>query len=328
MTAPTPAQQTVATNQALAAEALGVTAAVAGYIASMSALRSRLVSTLEGRFRSLRSWRDADADRYLRSVLPLIEGAKTASSQLTAGYLSRYLSALAGSHEPVSVNPHQFAGDALRGVDPADMYHRPFEQLWYQLSQGKTLEEATDAGVDRLQSLATTDVQLASTHTAQQALSHHKQVVGYRRILTGPYNCGLCIIASTQRYHKMDLLPIHPGCDCVVGVILGTEDPGQRINTSILTEGALTSGTTGTGINLYNEDHTIDAGNLLPAVHQSVKDTFGKFDVSGTHIDYRKLVVVHNHSEIGPVLTVKGDKFSKAQKKSGNLAAKPRKRGR
>lgn len=326
MTSPTPAQQTVANNQAMAAEALGVTAAVAGYISAMAALRSRLVSTLEGRFRTLQSWRDADADRYLRSVLPLIEGAKTAASQLTVGYLSRYLSALAESHQPVSVNPHQFAGDALRGVDPQEMYQRPFEQLWYQLSQGKPLADAVDAGAARLQSLATTDVQLAATHTAQQALSHQKEVVGYRRILTGPNNCGLCIIASTQRYHKMDLLPIHPGCDCVVGVILGTEDPGQRINSAILTEGALSSGTTGTGINLYNEDHVLDAGNLLPAVHQSVKDAFGRFDVSGTSIDYRKLIVVHENSEIGPVLTVKGDHFSKARKESGNIAAKPRKR--
>lgn len=329
MTTPqTPAQQVVANNQAQVAEKLSVTAAVAAYIAAMAKLRATMVATLEGRFRSLGSWRDADAARFQQSVLPLIEGAKITASQLTSGYLQRYMTALAGSHQPITVNPNQWAGDALRGVDPADLYQRPFEQLWYQLSQGAPLQDAVDAGINRLQSLATTDIQLAATHTAQQVTTKHTGVVGYRRILTGPYNCGMCIIASTQRYHKADLLPIHPGCDCVVGVILGDQDPGRVINSHILTEGALSSGPNQFGVDIYNEEHTLDAGDLLPAVHQSVKDTLGKFAPDGTSIDYRKLILVRNNTEIGPVLTVKGEKFTKAQRDTGNLAAKPRQRQR
>jgi hypothetical protein len=297
----------------------------------MASLRQRLLQTLAGRWQSLGSWRDADADRFLRSVLPLIEGAQRTASSATAGYLSRSLSDLVGHHTPLSVNADEVTGKALRGVDPSDVYMRPFQQVWYQLSKGKTLEQAVDLGAQRLASLASTDVQLATTHTARSALSkqdHTGEIVGYRRILTGPYNCGMCIIASTQRYHKANLLPIHPACDCVVGVIVGKKDPGRTINSSILTQGALTNHQNKHGVDIYNSEDAIDVGNLLPAVHQAVRDTFGTHADNGTSIDYRKLIVVHEHGELGPVLSIKGDRFSKKQKASGDLSAKPRDRSR
>lgn len=61
-----------------------------------------------------------------------------------------------------------------------------------------------------------------------------KRIVGYRRVLTGFRSCRFCAVASTQRYHKKDLLPLHYACDCVVAAIWGTEDPGWIINRELL----------------------------------------------------------------------------------------------
>ena len=148
------------------------------------------------------------------------------------------------------------------------------------------------AGQERLDSLAATDLQLAKTHTAQQALSRDARVVGYRRVLEGTYSCGLCIVASTQRYRKAELMPVHPGCDCDVVPIYGDRDPGRLINAGALAD-----------------------------VHAAVKDRFGVdseaaraipriYDGKGDPTLYRDVIVTHNHGEIGPVLGVRGQDFT------------------
>jgi hypothetical protein len=82
-------------------------------------------------------------------------------------------------------------------------------------------------------------------------------------------------VASTQRYHKGDLLPIHPGCDCGEMPLYGTDDPGQIINQQ-----------------------------RLDATHEAVEARFGEFDRSAREIDYRNIMVA-DHGEMGPVLTWK-----------------------
>jgi hypothetical protein len=111
--------------------------------------------------------------------------------------------------------------------------------------------------------------------------------VGYRRVLEGAYSCGLCILASTQRYHKQDLMPVHPGCDCSVAPIIGTQDPGRTINDQMVLD-----------------------------VHAAIQDRFGTSEPGGRGIrtaddlvDYRDLLITHEHGEIGPVLARRGDHF-------------------
>lgn len=45
----------------------------------------------------------------------------------------------------------------------------------------------------------------------------------YARVLSGVENCALCRVASTQLYHSNALMPIHPGCDCGVELVPGSE---------------------------------------------------------------------------------------------------------
>lgn len=116
------------------------------------------------------------------------------------------------------------------------------------------LVELTDAEVDeiieryaehkaeeRVERMVSQDIQGTSRNAHQLAMRHTdpKQVKGFRRIVhpelsESGRSCGLCIVASTMRYTRRDLLPIHSGCNCETAEIYevnGEEfDPGHRIN--------------------------------------------------------------------------------------------------
>jgi hypothetical protein len=73
-------------------------------------------------------------------------------------------------------------------------------------------------------------VQLAARDTANRVISTTPRVVGYRRVLGSGVNCGLCIVASTQRYGRDDLMPIHPNCGCTVEPIIGQTAPPKVLD--------------------------------------------------------------------------------------------------
>ena len=110
---------------------------------------------------------------------------------------------------------------ALRGVDPTESYARPFQAVWWRLSNGLAYKAAVVVGRERLIAIAKTDLQLSRTHSARHSLSKAK-VRGYRRVLNGD-TCELCVQASKRIYSTGDLMPIHPGCNCSVEPILGAD---------------------------------------------------------------------------------------------------------
>ena len=116
----------------------------------------------------------------------------------------------------------------------------------------------------------------------------------YRRVLTGRENCALCVVASTQRYYRGDLLPIHPGCDCGVQPL----PPGLAVNQVI------------------DED-------LLEQVHQITADRLGVSDRGGRTPDYRKLLTVSEHGEYGPTLSWAQPKAKPKTKAGGAEPPKP-----
>lgn len=233
-------------------------------------------------FKNLGSWRDEDALRYIQIIERGLTGLKRQASSLALGY---YREIARNNDEPfnaVNITGAQLTTAALRnGVDTQTVYRRPFVDLWTALTAGKTMTEAIDAGAFRARSLATTEIQLARRNAGLQARGANDRIVGYVRTLTGRENCALCYVASTQRYRKADLLPIHPGCDCGEQPIYGTEDPGQVINEQ-----------------------------LLEATHEAIEERFGFSERSGRgEIDYR-LIEVRDNGELGPVLTVRGQNFT------------------
>lgn len=229
----------------------------------------------------LGAWREADVRRFQAKTLPVLIGGQRQIAALTATYLEQLYKEIADETRRAELDFDKVTGRALRGVDPEDVYRRPFVDVWKALHDEEPLDVALERGANRLEIIAKTDLQLARTHTVREVADEQPQVEYTIRELQGEYNCALCLIASTQRYHKKDLAPIHPGCDCLVKTVKSDYDPGQVVD-----------------------------DDKLEAIHAAVQDALGRHDRGGRAVDYRKLIVSNDHGEIGPVLGFKGQRFT------------------
>ncbi len=155
-----------------------------------------------------------------------------------------------------------------------EVAERPAEQRRYQTSIGKTDEEALAAAIDRAGVIAETDLADASRSRSQQVYRATAEITGYRRVirpeLSKTGTCGLCAVASHQRYRLDELMPIHDRCKCQTMPITEDEDPGGAINRADLNR-------------LYEA-----AGSTLAQDLKRVRLTTGE------------------HGELGPLLTEHG----------------------
>ncbi|GGX26996.1 hypothetical protein [Streptomyces chryseus] len=229
----------------------------------------------------LGSWRGEDVARFQRTALPAMLAGQRQIASLTTSYLETLYREITDETQRAELDFDRVTGRALRDVDPADVYERPFKEVWAALGKGEPFDVALDRGGHRLQTLAKTDLQLARTHTVREVSGDQDGVEYTVRELQGEYDCALCMIASTQRYHKRNLQPIHPGCDCLVKTVASDYDPGQVID----------------------EDR-------LERIHELVEDALGKADRGGRAVDYRKIIIARDHGEIGPVLGYRGQRFT------------------
>lgn len=193
----------------------------AAYVAQVSAVRTGVEGFAQSRF-AAGEYRDADLERFVSRVVPVALAGRKQVSALTDAYLSRVLTTTL--RRPVRPRG-PIDTDGLRGVDPNEVYARPYVTVRTKLSAGLPFDAAVSAGASRLTDIVLADMQLAKTTTAQSVFSQTEGVTGYRRVLSGGKNCGLCATAATQRYHTDDLMPIHPGCNC--GVEPLAEPTGQ-----------------------------------------------------------------------------------------------------
>lgn len=247
------------------------------YDAISGRLRERLLAFVLDAFGSLGSYRDADAAEFVEHVLPVVLGAQQQMGALTDAYLATMVAdMMGGAAAPAGV----LLDEALRGTPPAEVYARPFASVWTALGEGRDMTDALDAGTNRLRSIADTDLQLARTHAARQAMRRSRAKF-YRRRLSGSKNCALCVIASSQRYRVDKLMPIHPGCHCKPEPLPGDRDPGQ----------------------------IIDEG-LLEEAHAAIARDLGTSDRGGRKPDYREVIITREHGEIGPMLAVRRHEFT------------------
>lgn len=223
-------------------------------------------------------FREDDASRFVTRALPLVTAGQRQTSALVDAYMT---SQVRLADKAAKINGIDFDSLTLRQADMADVYRRPFQQLWYDLSQGKPFVQARDQAANRLRTITETDLQLAE-RSAEQASMEKLQVTGYRRVIhpemsrTG--SCILCAIASDQRYNVETLRPIHPNCHCTVSPIIGDFDPGQELN-------------------------AVD----LDALYKAQKEEFST-NPDGSRVR----IAVRENGELGPVLVNAADNFSKA----------------
>ena len=245
-------------------------------------------------FLNLGSWREDDIEGFVNAVAPKVDFYKNKMVTDTFANYKIMANSAGKDFKMPALNKADFATDSLRnGVGANEVYQRPFKEMWYRLSKGDDFSTALESGAQRARNIARTEVQLSRRQAGLVARRANDNIVGYLRTLSGQENCGICYLASTQRYTRGDLLPIHPGCDCGEMPIYGDSDVGQVIDQE-----------------------------LLDATHESVEQRFGKFDVTGREIDYRK-ITIRDHGELGPYLTVQGTKFTKLTPTEVVTAIKP-----
>ena len=251
----------------------------------------------KNQFLKLGSWRDEDIERYAAAVIPEMDNAKRIMANYTSSYYGKIGGLDGNKLKKLSVPATNLVTENLRNGTTAEMvWERPFKEMWTSLKKGNTFTDALNAGAARANSIARTEMQLAKREAGLYVRNGNSNIVGYLRTLSGAENCGLCYVASTQRYNRGDLLPIHPGCDCGETPIFGNTDVGQVVDQE-----------------------------TLNATHEAVAERFGKFDAGGREIDYRK-ITIHDHGELGPYLGVKGQKFTKVSKaKLGRKLEAPKK---
>lgn len=257
----------------------------ASYQAAVEQVRSRLLAIVGARWAGLGSYRDADIDRLVRLVVPLVHAGQVQVANLTAAYF-RQVGATAGVDVSVVTGG--------RGVPAAEVYRRPAVTTYTALSEGKSVSAAVQLGGDRLASLVMTDLQIAKVRQAQRSLDS-AGVTAFRRVLTGRENCALCVIASTQRYHRGDLMPIHPGCDCGVDTLPKGWNPRVQVIDQDL-------------LDLTHDTVAMKLGRS----ELSARDLgLGKTDARGNHVsDYTDLIITREHGEYGPTLAWRDHHFT------------------
>lgn len=244
------------------------------YAAAVADVRSRLVAYAAALWAATSVADQASLALLVSRIVPAVASAQVRVAALTAAFLARQTGSAALPVATALVT-------AGRGVDASHVYARPVVAARTALKQGQPLGAAREVGARRLESLVTTDLQMAKVRQADMSLWAAERTY-YRRVPKGASTCALCLIASTQRYRVGTLLPIHPGCDCGVEAL----PPGADL------------------------DELFDTDRLLEAAHAKVSEFAGLEDRGGRAPDYRKLLITHDHGELGDVIAWRGQQFT------------------
>lgn len=243
------------------------------YDSQVHAIRQQITAFGQAYWDSLPHYRASAVEDMIQAITPRVTAGQLRIADLTRAYLAQCARELGWKVVLPPIDQDEIRG--ARGVDPRVVYRRPAVDVYTALAAGKPLPQAAAEGRLRLTQLIGGDMQLAKVHASRQSMrGYPEEGQFYRRVLTGRENCALCVVASTQRYYRGDLLPIHPGCDCDVQPL----PPGLAVNQVI------------------DED-------LLEQVHQITADRLGVSDRGGRTPDYRKLLTVSEHGEYGPTLS-------------------------
>jgi predicted nucleic acid-binding Zn-ribbon protein len=93
---------------------------------------------------------------------------------------------------------------------------------------------ASDKSIERLTKLVDEDLQMAKRDEAQKIAQSSNEIIGTRRV-THPERsesgvCGMCLVASTNWYTQLDMMPIHTFCKCETVPVTRAFDPGKTLS--------------------------------------------------------------------------------------------------
>lgn len=191
-------------------------------------VRRRVSARVEQNWRGLGSWNEADVDLFLARTLPVVDAGQRRTVSLTDAYLARVTGG-----RTVGLPAAELVGAGVRnGTPPAEVYRRPFVQLWSALGAGARFSDAMGAAGVRAAQSAATDVSLTMRASAdafqeQSTGPAEQRIIGWERVID-PDACAFCATASTQRYRSANLEPLHANCQCGVAPVFKENDRAIR----------------------------------------------------------------------------------------------------
>lgn len=266
------AQAPTAADQAAQIDAL-----VAAQAASRADLARAAVLAATGRVAAMQQaqwYEDQAVAQLATAIAKQVVAAQRQTAALTDAYLARMTAILLGRGvRPVGVADVA----ALRGLPGPVVYQRLGENYRYLRSIGIGDAEALARTSERAAVMAQTDTTLAMRKQAQRFMDR-RGIAGYRRIIrpeaSAGGTCGLCIAAADRIYHRSVLLPIHDRCECAIAPIVRGHDPGYSLNSA-------------------------DLDALYGAAGSTKREDLKRIRITQ-----------HHHGELGPVLGVRGQKFT------------------
>lgn len=222
-----------------------------------------------------------------------------------------------------------FAAGTATGTDVAPIGLDADRLIGRRARRGQLLEEvyarvgkvARGDGPERaqqyLETLIRNDMQLAQREAAYAHSQADRRVVGWRRqVNPGGETCGLCVVASTRVYRKINKLQIHANCNCSVHEVYTTDLSPEQWDTMDRNREAVFMGVNrSAGFEhgaVFDEERleaayeaagsyqtkalariTLDADQLPP----------GQFDEQAIESLRSLNVSVVDHPELGPTLT-------------------------
>lgn len=269
------------------------------------AIQDQAVAMSLAAWDSLGDWTSpAMAEEWAELWLPISDAAVEAVMEATDGYLAVVTDADAGFVDALTAS-------LLRGITAGLYAARPLSTVLTELSRGALWEDAVKAGRNRVAEMMAADVSLGQRRVADEWVGSNR-IVGYRRTLTG-MSCALCAVASTQRYHRRNLMPIHNHCDCGVAAIYGEDDPGHVINERLLDDLKRQGGP-----EVWDRPYGLDEqGRLRRRKTEVVRDADGNPVINPKTGRPRTRMVlgdevspqIRDHGEMGRVLWAPGDHF-------------------
>jgi hypothetical protein len=250
------------------------TALIEAQATTRQAISDQAVAIVTGAVRGFDQWWDS---RAISDLVARIRQALQPRQRIMAGQTDAYLARMLTILSDRLVQPvGPIAVENLRrGTTMEDAYGRLADQYRWLISEGRSEDQALQSVLTRAEVMADTDISLAMRDQSQEFMVH-KVETGYRRVihpeLPGKV-CGLCIIASDRVYKKKDLLPLHGRCKCTVVPIYNGIDLGGHLNADDLTA-------------------------LYEAAGGNTRNQLKRVQIS-----------IHDHGELGPVLTDRADRF-------------------
>lgn len=230
----------------------------------------------------LGTYYEDSVEPFLDTITPIVWGAQEHAIALTDGFM-----ALRTRRDPFGIGLDDLTDRLRNGVPLTEVYRRPFVTTWTALSKGAGVRDAISAGRARAVGSAEMDVALATRASAHEAMDRDDRVVAYERVPDGGA-CDFCLLASTQRYHSEDLMPLHNRCGCTVDPILRGDRRGKILDRDLL--GDLKA----KGVKVYRDGTVRTYGDKNSAVATQPS----------------RAMKVEEHGELGPVVVNADDKFT------------------